>query len=68
MDIRFESPQFAIFDDCLVVSLDSDGLMKTMIDTHMGEGDRLADDDNYARIVEESQRLLKERTADRQLL
>ena len=58
MEIRIESPQIAIFDECLVISLDSNGLMETMIDTHLGEGDRLADDDNYARIVEESQRLL----------
>ena len=58
MDVRIESPQFAIFGDCLVISFDSDGLMKTLIDTHLGEGDRLSDDDNYSRIVGESQRLL----------
>jgi len=58
MEMRIETPQFAIFGDCLVISLDSDALMKTMIDTYQGEGDRLADDENYARIVDESQRLL----------
>ena len=58
MEIRIETPQFAIFDDCLVMSLDSDALMKAMIDAHDGEGDRLADDENYARIVDESRRLL----------
>ena len=58
IDLRVESPQFAIFGDCLVISLDSDGLMKTLIDTNLGEGEKLGDDENYARIVEESQRLL----------
>ena len=58
MDMRIESPQFAIFGDCLVISFDSDALMKTMIDTHVGENDRLADDENYARIVDESRKLL----------
>ena len=32
--------------------------MKTMIDTHLGEGDKLVDDENYSRIVDESQLLL----------
>ena len=59
MEFRVESPQMAIFGDCLVISVDSNDLMKTMIDTYLGEGERLADDDNYARIVQESQRLLK---------
>jgi len=58
METRFETPQVAIFGDCLVISLNSDKLMKTMIDTHLGEGDKLVDDENYARIVSESQRLL----------
>ena len=57
-ETRFETPQVAIFGDCLVISLNSDKLMKTMIDTHLGEGDKLVDDENYARIVSESQRLL----------
>lgn len=58
MERRVESPQMAIFCDCLVVSLDSNNLMQTMIDTFQGEGDRLVDDHNYARIVDESRRLL----------
>ena len=58
MERRVESPQLAIFCDCLVVSLDSNNLMQTMIDTFQGEGDRLVDDHNYARIVDESRRLL----------
>ena len=58
MEVRTETPQFAIFGDCLVISANSNELMKVMIDTHLGEGDRLADDENYARIVDESQRLL----------
>ena len=57
-ETRFETPQVAIFGDCLVISLNSDKLMKIMIDTHLGEGDKLVDDENYARIVSESQRLL----------
>ena len=58
MDTRLESPQMAIFGDCLVVSIDSHNLMQTMIDTFQGEGERLVDDLGYARIVDESQRLL----------
>ena len=58
MDKRIESPQMAIFGDCLVVSLDSHNLMHTMIDTFQGEGERLVDDQGYARIVDESRRLL----------
>ena len=58
MEARFETPQVAIFGDCLVISLNSDKLMKTMIDTHLGEGDKLVDDENYDRIVNESQLLL----------
>ena len=57
-ETRFETPQVAIFGDCLVISLNSDKLMKTMIDTHLGEGDKLVDDENYSRIVDESQLLL----------
>ena len=57
-ETRFETPQVAIFGDCLVISLNSDKLMKTMIDTHLGEGDKLVDDENYARIVDESQLLM----------
>ena len=58
VETRFETPQVAIFGDCLVISLNSDKLMRTMIDTHLGEGDQLVDDENYARIVNESQLLL----------
>ena len=58
MDMRVESPQMAIFGDCLVISIDSNDLMQTMIDTYQGEGERLVDDQNYARIVDESRRLL----------
>ena len=58
MDFRVESPQAAIFSDCLVIALDSDSLMKAMIESYLGERDRLADDVSYSRIVEESQRLL----------
>lgn len=58
MELHVESPQMAIFGDCLVIAADSDGLMKTMIDTFQGEGERLVDDSNYARIVDESRRLL----------
>ena len=58
MDRRIESPQMAVFGDCLVISLDSNDLMQTMIDTFQGEGERLVDDRNYSRIVDESRRLL----------
>ena len=58
MDMRVESPQMAIFGDCLVISIDSNDLMQTMIDTFQGEGERLIDDQNYARIADESRRLL----------
>ena len=58
MEMRVESPQMAIFGDCLVISIDSNDLMETMIDTFQGEKERLVDDQNYARIVDESQRLL----------
>ena len=58
MDTRVESPQMAIFGDCLVISFDSNDLMETMIDTFQGEGERLVDDQNYARIADESRRLL----------
>ena len=56
--IEFETPQFAIFGDCLVVTLDSSNLMKTLIDRHLGEGETLVDGEGYDRIVTESQRLL----------
>ena len=56
--IEFETPQFAIFGDCLVVTLDSSNLMKTLIDRHQGEGETLVDGEGYDRIVTESQRLL----------
>ena len=56
--IEFETPQFAIFGDCLVVTLDSSNLMKTLIDRHAGEGETLVDGEGYDRIVTESQRLL----------
>ena len=58
MERRIESPQMAIFGDCLVISFNSNELMKTMIDTFQGEGERLIDDQNYGRIVDESHRLL----------
>lgn len=58
MELRIESPQMAIFADCLVISVDSNSLMETMIDTYQGEGERLVDDENYNRIVDESRRLL----------
>lgn len=58
MQVEIESPQMAIFGDCLVISVDSNRLLEVLIDTHLGEGDALADDEGYARIVEESQRLL----------
>ena len=58
MEASIESPQMAIFGDCLVISVDSNRLLEVLIDTHLGEGDALADDEGYARIVEESQKLL----------
>ena len=58
MEVSIESPQMAIFGDCLVISVDSNRLLEVLIDTHLGEGDALADDEGYARIVEESQKLL----------
>ena len=56
--LQFEPPQYAIFGDCLVISLDSNNLMKTLIDRHAGEGETLVDAEGYDRIVTESQRLL----------
>ena len=58
LGMQFETPQVAILGDCLVVSLDSNNLMKTLIDRHVGEGEMLVDAEGYDRIVTESQRLL----------
>lgn len=57
-NLKSETPQIAILDDCLVISLNSSNLMKTMIDRYLGDGETLVDTESYDRIVDESQRLL----------
>jgi hypothetical protein len=59
MEVKFETPCVAIIDDSFIVSFNSRKFMEKMIETHQGESPTLADDEDYARMVDESRKLLK---------
>jgi hypothetical protein len=58
MEIKFETPCMAIIGDSFVISMNSVKFMEKMIETHQGESPNLADDEDYARLVDESRKLL----------